>query len=495
VDPVVDPDAFIDDVGSLDKVDQRTPLSAAQGFMRFAELGNYEKAAEFLDLRYLPGELADADGLQLAEQLYIVISRQLPIKFSDLSNEPAGTEGDGLPSYRDELGRIETARGELTVYLQQIPGPHESVIWKISNSSVAQIPDLYSEFGYSPLVEAIRAFSPDGSFLGAELFKWIIALLAGIAGALAWLVIAWPLSKVLARRNATNTEYVQHYLMRPIPAMIFVLVAGSVIRELGLGVTAQRIAQSGTLTIIVIAWLLFATINLLRDLYAQYLKSRGRESGLMLLGPITSTVKAVVGILAAIIWLDNSGINVTALLAGLGVGGLAVALVLQKPLEDILGAITLYTQQPVTIGQFCTSGNVTGTIEEIRLRATHIRKINNNVVVIPNSVFATASIENISKRNRILHRQIVRLALETSESTIRSALEELREMLMGMDKVSHDSTRVRLTGFSDFSIDLEIFAHVTTTDWYEFLAVAEDINLGTVSVLEKVGAKFAKPLR
>jgi len=203
----------------------------------------------------------------------------------------------------------------------------------------------------------------------------------------------------------------------------------------------------------------------------------------------------VVGALAAVIWLDNAGVNVTALIAGLGVGGIAVALVLQKPLEDILGAVTLYTQQPVTVGQLCTSGNVTGTIEEINLRTTRVRKVNNNIVVIPNSVFATASIENISERSRILHRQIVRLALETSESTVRSVLQELREMLMGMDKVSDDSTRVRLIGFGEFSIDIEVFAHIGTKDWDEFLATAEDINLGTVSVLEKVGAKFAEPPR
>jgi len=492
---VVDLDPFIDDVESLDEIDQSSPLKTAQGFMRFAELGDYESAAQYLDLRYLPEELDTPDGALLAEQLYVVISRELRIEFGDLSDEPAGAEGDGLPSYRDELGKIETVRGERTVYLQQIPGPNGSNIWKISNSSVARIPDLYSEFGYSPLVEVIRAFSPDGSFLGAELFKWIMAVLAGLAGALAWLVLAWPLSKILTRRNVGHTERVKRYLTRPIPAMIFILLGGSVIRELGLGVTAQRVAQSGTMITIVIVWLLFATINLLRDLYAQYLQSRGRESGLMLLRPVTSTAKVVVGALATVIWLDNAGINVTALIAGLGVGGIAVALVLQKPLEDILGAVTLYTQQPVTVGQLCTSGNVTGTIEEINLRTTRVRKVNNNIVVIPNSVFATASIENISERSRILHRQIVRLALETSESTARSVLQGLREMLMGMDKVSDDSTRVRLIGFGEFSIDVEVFAHIGTKDWDEFLAIAEDINLGTVSVMEKVGAKFAEPPR
>ena len=179
----------------------------------------------------------------------------------------------------------------------------------------------------------------------------------------------------------------------------------------------------------------------------------------------------------------------------LGVGGLAVALVLQKPLEDVMGAITLYTQQPVTVGQFCTCGDVTGTVEEINLRTTLIRTISNTVVVVPNAIFATASIENITKRRRILHRQTVRLALVTSESSVRSVLQQLREMLMAVEKVAEDSSRVKLIGFGEFSIDVEVFAHVGTTEWEEFLTIAEDINLGTINVLERVGAKLAEPPR
>ena len=103
---VVDPDVFVDDAQSLDEIDQRTPLKTAQGFMRFAELGEYERAAEYLDLRYLPDDFGEADGAGLAEQLYIVISRKVQIDFGALSDEPVGADGDGLPSYRDTFAII-----------------------------------------------------------------------------------------------------------------------------------------------------------------------------------------------------------------------------------------------------------------------------------------------------------------------------------------------------------------------------------------------------
>jgi len=207
--------------------------------------------------------------------------------------------------------------------------------------------------------------------------------------------------------------------------------------------------------------------------------------------PVTSTTKVFVALLAVTIWLDNIGVNVTALVAGLGVGGLAVALVLQKPLEDIIGAITLYTQQPVKIGQFCTAGNVSGTIEEISLRSTRIRKPDNNVVIIPNAIFATASIENVSERRRILHKQVLRLAQDTSQTEILRLLDELRASIGHHAKVITDTSRVRFVAFGEYSKNIEVFAHVDTTDWLEFLSISEEINLATQGILDATGARLA----
>jgi len=489
------PGAVIDTPESLEKIDQRTPLSTMQGFMRSAEYGQYEISAQFLDLRYLPEDLSEVDGATLAEKLYIVITRAMAVDFAAFSDRPEGISGDSLPAYRDILGEIQTNRGKLTLYLQLVPDENEMQVWKVSNSSVAQIPRLYADYGYSPFVEYVRSIAPAGSFLGAELFKWIITVTLGGAAAIIWVLVIWLFFRFVTKHDSVFSRNFKRYLTGPIPAVIFVGVGIYVLSDLGLGVTAQRIARGGTLLTLVTVWLLFATVDLLRDLYGEFLNSRRRESGLMLLRPVTSTIKAVIALLALVMWLDNMGVNITALVAGLGVGGLAVALVLQKPLEDIMGAITLYTQQPVSVGQFCTSGNVTGTVEEINLRTTRVRTIKNTVVVIPNAVFATAVIENITERRQILHRQTVRLALLTSASVLQSVLDGLREVLATAEAVNADSARVRLIGFGEFSIDIEVFAHIGTTVWTDFLAIAENINLDTVRVLEQAGAKLAEPPR
>ena len=130
----------------IEQIDQRTPLTSAIGFMQFAENGDYDRAAEYLDLRYIPDEVGSAGGAVLAEQL--------------------------------------------TIYLQHVPGPRDSSISKVSNATVAQIPALYEEFGYNKLVETIRGISSEGSLFGTEYFKWIIALSSGVAGVVACIAAA-----------------------------------------------------------------------------------------------------------------------------------------------------------------------------------------------------------------------------------------------------------------------------------------------------------------
>lgn len=476
-------------------VEQRSPAGSMRSFMHSAEQGDFESAARYLDLRYLPDSMGEPDGAALAEQLYIIISRQIDIDLDALSDSPDGADNDGLPTYRDLLGTVVTTAGQRAIYMQHVPGEGNERIWKVSNASVARIPELYAEHGYSPVVEWIREFSPEGSLAGIEYFKWMIGLTSAILAALAWLLFAGILSRLITRENPQNQVRVRRYLARPVTALIFIFVGSTAMQSLGLGATAQRVSEAGTIRIIIAVWFLFATVNLFRDLYAQYLSARHREAGLMLLGPITSTVKVLIAIFAVVIWLDNVGVNVTALIAGLGVGGLAVALVLQKPLEDIMGAITLYTQQPVRVGQFCTSGNVTGTIEEINLRTTRVRRPNNNVVLIPNALFANATIENITEKKRSLHRQTVRLSLDTSQEQLEQVIERLKQMVSSYPEVVEDAWRVRFFELGEFSINIDVFAHINTTDFAVFLEHSEAINLATIGILGEVGVSLAKPPR
>jgi len=476
-----------------DLLDRGTPRRAVRGYLLAAADGDYERAAEYLDLRNLPRAISEADGPSLAEDLDIVLQRHLWIDQQDLSDEVDGWAGDGLPTYRDRLGVLQTRGGEIMLLLQQIPREDGVSIWKISNSTVARIPALYDELGYSRLVENIRRSFPEGRFLGFEYFKWAIALAAGvIVYGLGWLLSVAAV-KVLTQANSPGGQLVRRFLTGPAVAMAAILAINYVGRSLGIGAGAQELSDAGPVRTAVLLWFLLASVALARDLYVQRLQDEGREGRIVLLRPISTSVQLIIAVAVILMWLDNVGFQITTLLAGLGVGGLAVALVLQRPLEDVFGALTLYSQQPVRVGDFCRVGEFVGTIEEISLRTTRLRTLRNTLVAIPNSKIANEEIDNISMRRKIWYHPVLKLNYDSTPEQIRKVLDRTRELLADHDKVM-EAADVRLTGVGNYAVEIGIRAYIATTTFDEFLAIAEELNLAIMEIVASSGASFASPL-
>ena len=184
---------------------------------------------------------------------------------------------------------------------------------------------------------------------------------------------------------------------------------------------------------------------------------------MVLLGPISNAAKVLIVVFALLLWLNNLGFSITALLAGLGVGGIAIALALQKPLEDLLGAVSLYSQQHVKVGDFCKIGNILGTIEEIGLRTTRVRTLDNTVVSIPNSKIAGDILDNYSARQRIWYHPKLTLRYGSTAEQLKQVLSATRDLLAAHEKVIDEPLRVRATGFGDEGIELDVFAYVGTS--------------------------------
>jgi MscS family membrane protein len=191
---------------------------------------------------------------------------------------------------------------------------------------------------------------------------------------------------------------------------------------------------------------------------------------------------------------DALGVSLTAVLAGLGIGGLAFALAAQSTIENVIGGITLFADRPVRVGDFCQFGNQLGTIEEIGLRSTRVRTLERTVITIPNAEFAKLQLENLTRRDRMLLRTTLGVRYETTPEQLRLLPARLREMLLAHPKVAVDDLlRVRFVGFGAYSLDFEIFAYVRTRDWSDFLAIREDIFLRVAEIVQEVGTSFAFP--
>ena len=187
------------------------------------------------------------------------------------------------------------------------------------------------------------------------------------------------------------------------------------------------------------------------------------------------------------------GLSIAPLVAGIGVGGLAIALAIRPTLENILGGLTLFADRPVRVGDFCRYGSEIGTVHEIGLRSTRVRSLERTLVTIPNAEFSQMQLENFAARDTRLLRTTLQLRYETTMDQLRYVLVELRKLLLGHPMVTEAPARVRFVDFSDYSLNVEIFAYLRCQDQNTNLAIREDILLRVADIVKGSGTGFAFP--
>jgi MscS family membrane protein len=194
-----------------------------------------------------------------------------------------------------------------------------------------------------------------------------------------------------------------------------------------------------------------------------------------------------------VIGADRVGIPAYGVVAGLGVGGLAIALAAQSTIENLIGGLSLFADKPVRVGDLCRCGTDEGTVEAIGLRSTRIRGLDRTLTTIPNAALSKMAIANLAERDRILIQTVIGVRYETRPEQLRFLLVKILELLVSHPRIQADTARARLIGFGVSSLDIEVFAYVLTRDRLEFLAVRQDILLRIMDIVEASGTSFAFP--
>jgi MscS family membrane protein len=189
------------------------------------------------------------------------------------------------------------------------------------------------------------------------------------------------------------------------------------------------------------------------------------------------------------------GYNTSTILAGLGVGGLAVALAAQKTIENLFGGVSVIGDRPVLVGDVCRFGDRTGEVMHIGLRSTRIRTADRTVISVPNAQFSAMSLENISSRDKILFNPKLSLRRDTTSEQMSAVLKSFGEILAGKQKVEVGAIPVRFIGVGPYSLDIEIAAYVKTANYDEFLCIQQELLLAMLQAIEKAGTALAVPLQ
>jgi len=468
-----------------------TPRGTVLGFLSAAHKGNYEIAAQYLDTR-----LRDKSAAILAHQLFVVLDHLLPARLNQLSDKSEGSLPNPLKPDQDLVGTITSVNGNVDILLDRVDIGKGELRWLFSGATLESIPRLYDEVNVVSVDNVLPEAMVNTRLAGIPLFEWL-AVLVGMP--LLYVLTAFvsrlasPLAGKLRRQLSRRPDLPNPDVMpRPLRLLLVAFVILWTLSKVSLPLLARQFWSSAATIIIIAAcvWLFILLNGWVEGLLRQRLASRhtGAASILRLGRRVIDLLAVFVGMLVG---LNHFGVNPTAALAGLGIGGIAVALAAQKTLENVIGGASIIFDQPIREGDTLKFAEMLGTVEDIGLRSTRIRTRDRTVVSVPNGQIANASLENISIRDKFWFHSNLSLRWDTTASQMRSVLDALNNLLAQQPNIERDSIRVRFLRFGASSLDVEVLAYFFVRDWGHFLEIQQELLLQIMEIVQAAGTQMA----
>jgi MscS family membrane protein len=494
--PAPPPPAKAEPTASIDPLGRETPRSAMMGLLEYSERDDYETAARYL--QPMPGE--DKNLPQRAKELR-ALQGKLKGNIGLLSNDPNGTVEPGLPPGQVRAGVLTVNGTTAEVILVRVNDPASGKIWLLSKETVASIPKLYAEMkSEAPtLVDRIvPAPLTSRRLLGMSLAKWLGWLLSiPISWLLAWLLAFLFSAPERIRYRLRKLPFRPIWETRhgmPLKCILAILLHVLFVYRLEPPLL-YRIYYFRFMVALLMGCFLWLLSTITDRGYEQAVKRTrmhhgGGESILILMQRLNRIVLLTIALVGALAIL---GVNVKTTLAGLGIGGLAIALAAQKTLENLIGGVSLLMDKALRVGDFCQIGDQLGTVEDIGLRSLKLRTLDQNLSVVPNGSLAQMQFQNMARRSKLLINQTFSLRIETRAEQLRFVLDGVQSMLDQHPAIESGSCRVRVMSFVGAAFQMELFAYGKTGDWTEFTTIRQDVILKIAEIVEASGTRFAAP--
>lgn len=482
-----------------DPLNRESPQSSIVAFLEACHANQYEKAWKYLDLRNSTAQQRLQDGPGLARELEQILDRDAQFDVATLSLAPEGDRNDALPPDRERLDSFKLNGRTMTLDLQRVALRSGIQVWLVSADSLPSIPQIAKLTSNSP----IERYLPDPlvrwRLIDTALWRWIaLALLAALLAIVSkWLsrVLLFLAEPLLLRIAPQFNRSALEEFSGPVRLLLSIIafraamewIDPSALLRLWLGRGLTLLAFAG------FAWLGGAVTDLIIRRLRVILEGRHQNFSYSVLPVVSRVTKLTIWLLALAAVLGTWGYNATTIMAGLGVGGLAIALAAQKTIENLFGGVSVISDRPVSVGDFCKFGDRVGTVEDIGLRSTRIRTLDRTVVTVPNSQFSSMMLENFNKRDKMWFHLTLNLRRDTSPEQVRTLLDAVTNILKEHPRVEEGSLPVRFIGVGSYSLDLEIFAYVLTPSFDEFLKMQQELLLAILDAVEAAGTALALP--
>jgi MscS family membrane protein len=477
-----------------DPLGRETPSGTVFGFLQEAQSGNYRAAADYLQMS---AARRVSQGPELARKLKVLMDRAFVGNMRRISTRPEGSpESGGIDA--QTIGEFLSGEADVPVVLVRATDPNAGKIWLFSSETLSKVPELYDNLQVHQIEKKLPQTLVSKTFLGMPLWQWLGLLVAvPVAAAIGWAIIT-----ILAVPRRLWLKYKKRpdlYSYRHVSApllLLFGAIAHRVLASyLGLPLLPRVYYYRITAVAIEIGffWLLLRATGITMHRLRAHAIGVGRTGtgSLMVLGERLLKVAVLATALLAI--LGTFGFDLTTVLAGLGIGGIAIAFAAQKTLENLFGGVSVLADEVIRVGDFCRFGDRVGTVEDISLRSTRVRTLDRSELSIPNGALATMNVENFTRRDKIWFNPTLNVRYGTSPDQLRYLLAEVRRMLYEHPKVETDSARIRLASFDNNGLSLEVFSYVLTQDFTEFTAIREDLLLRIMEIVERAGSAFGVP--
>jgi len=328
--------------------------------------------------------------------------------------------------------------------------------------------------------------------LNLPLYKFVIAFIVFFLFLFARKIFTLTIvktAKVFVGKTKTDIDdKILNSLVKPLDFLF--IIFGLHIASIVLSIDTYMSTFTKGMMIFSMFWFLYNIIIAFeKDILKLFNKRVSQEIGIFL----TKSLKVFVVALGVVAVLQNFGINVSAFIASLGLGGLAFALAAKDTAANLFGGFAILTDNIFKIGDWIKVGSVEGIVEDIGMRTTKIRAFDKRLIVMPNATIANSAVDNFSRRDRRRINMRIGLTYSTTPAQMQKILKEVREMLANHPMIHKEPLFVYFDQFEDSSLSLFFYLFTKTAVWEEYLKIREDINLKIIDIVEKNGSSFAFP--
>lgn len=440
-----------------------------------------------------PAGMSDAELIHRVRQLKAVLDhRGLYVVMDDLSAEPA---------YKDaqERHRATLVAGFEAADMRRVNGE-----WRFPESTVQAIPRLYADT-FSGWVETLLLRLPPvlerPLLFGFALWQLIgLALLVAIAYAVSRvlrLLVQSRMVRILKRLDVDTTAEALAGAAKPLGLLAAAGVVALGLPELRLSIGTARVLWIAVRVVAAVAGVVLAYRVV--DLFSLRLEARAARTASrmddQLVVVVRKTLRVVVVAVGAMFVLQNLHVDVTSLLAGLGIGGLALALAAKDTAANLFGSLTIFIDAPFYVGDWIKAAGVEGTVVEIGLRSTRVRTFYDSIVSVPNSVLATSNIDNMSRRTYRRYSTKLCIGYHSSAAQVQAFVEGIRAIIAGHPDTRKDYYEVHFVEFGESWLEVMLYVFFDVSTWSAELEARHQLLIEIKRLAADLGVEFAFPTR